>query len=50
MQHGFADQHFKTYEEIKKLLDEWIASKDKHFFYRGIYLLNSLLEKWKEVS
>jgi len=31
-QRGFADQHFKTYEEIKKWLDEWFASKDKHFF------------------
>jgi len=24
---------------------EWIASKDKHFFYRGIHLS----EKWKKV-
>jgi hypothetical protein len=46
MQHGLADQHFKTYEEIKKWLDEWIASKDEHFFYRGIHLLS---EKWEKI-
>jgi len=34
MQRGLADQHFKIYEEIKKWLNEWIASKDEHFFYR----------------
>jgi len=46
IQHSFTDQHFKTYEEIKKWLDEWIASKDEHFFYCGIYLLP---EKWEQV-
>jgi len=25
MQHDLADQHFKTYEEIKKWLDKWIG-------------------------
>jgi len=44
MQHGLVDQHFKIYEEIKKLL-EWIVSKE-HFFYCEILLL---LEKWKKV-
>jgi len=38
-QHGLADQQFKIYKEIKKWLDELIASKDEHFFYRGIHLL-----------
>lgn len=46
MQHDLADQHFKIYEEIKKSLDEWIASKDEHFFYRGIHLLP---KKWEKV-
>jgi len=34
MQRGLANQHFKIYEdeEIKKWLNEWIASKDEHFF------------------
>jgi len=41
LRHGLADQHFETYEEIKKRFDEWIASKDERFFYRGIYLLKS---------
>jgi histone-lysine N-methyltransferase SETMAR len=46
MQHGLSGQHFKTYEEIKKWLDEWIASKQEEFFYRGIHLLP---ERWAKV-
>jgi len=45
IEHGLADQHFKTYKEIKKWLDKWITSKDD-FFYRGIHLLP---EKWEKV-
>jgi len=29
----------------KKWLDEWIVSKNEHFFYCGIH---SLLKKWKK--
>ena len=34
--HGLAHQHFRSYEEVKKLLDSWIASKDASFFRDGI--------------
>jgi len=33
MQHDFAHQHIKTYKEIKKWLDEWIASNKQIFFF-----------------
>jgi len=46
VQHGFANQRFKTYEEIKKWLDKWIVSKDEYFFYHKIHLLP---EKWKKI-
>lgn len=46
MQHGLADQHFTSYEEIQKWLDKWIVSKNEHFFSRGIHLLP---EKWEKV-
>lgn len=39
MQYGLADPHFKTYEKIKKWLNEWIVLKNKHFSYCGSYLL-----------
>jgi len=32
MQYGLAE-HFKTYEEIKKLLDEWIISRRTNIFF-----------------
>jgi len=36
MAHGLADQHFRSYEEVKNWIDSWIASKDDQFFRRGI--------------
>ena len=32
MAHGLADQHFRSYEEVKNWIDSWIASKDDQFF------------------
>ena len=29
--HGLADQQFRSYEDIEKWLDSWIALKDEHF-------------------
>ena len=46
MQHDLSEQHFSYFEDIKKWLDDWIASKEPKFFYRKIHLL---LEKWKKV-
>ncbi|GFX98187.1 mariner Mos1 transposase [Trichonephila clavipes] len=42
MTHGLADQHFRSYEEVKN----WIASKDNQFFQRGI---RTLPERWEKV-
>jgi len=39
MAHGLADQHFRSYEEVKNWIDSWIASKDDQFFRRGIRAL-----------
>jgi len=46
MAHGLADQHFRSYEEVKNWIDLWIASKDDQFFRRGIHML---LERWEKV-
>ena len=46
MTHGLADQHFRSYEEVKNWIDSWIVSKDDRFFLRGIRML---LERWKKV-
>ena len=35
MAHDLADQHFRSYEEVKNKIDSWIASKDDHFFDAG---------------
>ena len=39
MAHGLADQQFRSYENIEKWLDSWIASKDEHFHRNGIRAL-----------
>jgi len=44
--HGLADQHFRSYEEVKNWIDSWIASKDVQFFQRGI---RTLPERWEKV-
>lgn len=46
MQNHLSDQHFNFFEDIKKWLDSWIASKDELFFRRGIHLLP---ERWEKV-
>ena len=43
MGHALAEQHFDSYEDVGKWLDEWFASKDKDFFWRGIH---KLPERW----
>ncbi|KAG5317885.1 MOS1T transposase, partial [Pseudoatta argentina] len=44
--YGLADQHFRSYEEVKNWIDSWIASKDDQFFRRGI---RTLPERWEKV-
>ncbi|EGI66432.1 Mariner Mos1 transposase [Acromyrmex echinatior] len=41
-----ADQHFRSYEEVKNWIDSWIASKDDQFFRRGIRMLS---ERWEKM-
>jgi len=33
MGHALAEWHFDSYEDVRKWLDEWFASKDKEFFW-----------------
>ncbi|EGI68797.1 Mariner Mos1 transposase [Acromyrmex echinatior] len=46
MQHALEDTHFHNYSEIENWVAEWIDSKDRLFFRRGIQLLS---EKWQKV-
>ncbi|GFV52659.1 mariner Mos1 transposase [Trichonephila clavipes] len=46
MVYGLADQHFRSYEEVKNWIDSWIASKDNQFFQRGI---RTLPERWENI-
>jgi len=41
-----ADQHFRSYEEVKNWIDSSIASKDDQFFRRRI---RTLPERWEKV-
>ncbi|GFX49884.1 mariner Mos1 transposase [Trichonephila clavipes] len=41
--HALADQRFTSYENVKPWLDDWLASKDRSFFWRGIH---KLPERW----
>ena len=46
MQHALEDTHFHNYSEVENWVAEWIDSKDRPFFRRGIQLLP---EKWQKV-
>ena len=37
--HGLADEQFRSYEDIEKWLDSWVASKDEHFYRNDIQAL-----------
>ncbi|GFV40427.1 mariner Mos1 transposase [Trichonephila clavipes] len=37
--HALADQRFTSYENVKSWLDDWLASKDRSFFWRGFHKL-----------
>ena len=45
LQHYLAGQHFKTRDEVKKCIDDFIDSKDEDFFTKGIYLLP---QRWQK--
>jgi len=45
MAHGLAEQHFHSYEDVKKWVDAWVASKEVTFFRHGIQMLPKRSEK-----
>ncbi|GFV92551.1 mariner Mos1 transposase [Trichonephila clavipes] len=42
--HALAYQCFTSFENVKSWLDDWLASKDRSFFWRGILKLPERLE------
>ena len=36
MSHALAEKRFQSFENIKKWVDSWIASKNEEFFRNGI--------------
>lgn len=45
MGHGLSEQRFTSYEDVRKWLDDWFASKDEKFYWRGIH---ALPERWQK--
>jgi len=45
MGHALAEQHFDSYEDVRKWLDEWNAAKGKDFYWHGIHKLS---ERWEK--
>lgn len=45
MGHALTEQHFTSYEDVRKWLNEWFASKEEIFFWRGIH---KLPERWEK--
>ena len=43
--HALAEQRFTSYENVRELLDNWFALKDKQFYWRGIH---HLPERWEK--
>ena len=45
MGHAIDEQCFTSYENVRKWLDDWFASKEQQFFWRGIHKLPDRWEK-----
>ena len=45
MGHALSDQRFASYENVRKCLDDWFASKERQLFLRGIHRLPDRWEK-----
>lgn len=45
MGHALAEQQFDSYEEVENWVSDWFASKDEHFYWRGIH---KLPERWSK--
>ena len=39
MGHALTEQYLSNFEKVREWLNEWIAEKDKQFFWYGIYQL-----------
>ena len=39
IKNDLSSQHFKSFEDIEKWIDEWIVSKSSDFYWGGIHLL-----------
>ena len=46
MDHTLAEQHFDSYEDVKKWPDEWFAAKGEDVYWRDIH---KLPERWENV-
>jgi len=44
MRHALPERHFNSYENVRKWLDEWFASKDEEFFV----VVHKLPERWEK--
>ena len=45
MGHALSDQHFSSYENVRKCLDDWFASKERQFLWPDIHQLPDRWEK-----
>lgn len=45
MGHALAEQHFRSYADVKKWVGDWFKSKNRRFFWRGIH---KLPERWEK--
>ena len=41
MRHALAEQRFRSYEDIKKCLDECYVAKGEGFYWRGVHKLRN---------
>ena len=46
MGHALSNQHFTSYENVRKWLDDWFASRERQFFWHGIHQLPDIWEKY----
>ncbi|QQP49497.1 Transposase [Caligus rogercresseyi] len=45
MGQALVEQRFPSYEDVRKWLDDWFASKEQQLFWRGIHILP---ERWEK--
>lgn len=48
MGHALAEHHFDFCEEVENWVSDWFASKDEHFYLRGIHKLGARRSKCVE--